>query len=156
MQHVNNPSQPAAPPDPPNERLCRNHVYSTNIHRFPLKCSSARIYRLTRAVFFLSASGGGAADDYRLRERGQPLRHGRSLLWGEVSNDSTSCPSQAKTCDIKRGRTFGPRTSCDSLRHLHNLIHDWRLAMMFPALRARPLSLNNGRRAAAVRARIFI
>lgn len=44
-----------------------------------------------REIFFLSASGGGAADDYRLRERGQPLRHGRSLLWGEVSNDSTFC-----------------------------------------------------------------
>lgn len=117
-----------------------------------MKCSSARIYRLTRAVFFSSASGGGAADDYRLRERGQPLRHGRGLLWGEVSNDSISCPSHTKTCDIKRG----PRTSWDSLRDLHNLIHHWRLAVMFAALRARPLSLNNGRQAAAVRAGIFI
>lgn len=125
---------------------------SGNIHHFPLKCSSARIYRLTSAVFFSPASGGGAADDYRLRERGQPLRHGRSLLWGEVSHDSTSCPSHTKTCDIRRG----PRTSCDSFCDLHNLIHDRGLAVMFAALRARPLCLNNGRQAAAVRAGIFI
>lgn len=83
----------------PDEHLGRKHIYSTlaswgNIHHFPLKHSSAGIYRLMRAIFFLSMSGGGAADDYRLWERGQPLRHGRSLLWGEVSNDSRSCPSQ--------------------------------------------------------------
>lgn len=96
---VNKPSRPAASHASPDERLGRKHIYSTlaswgNIHHFPLKRSSAGIYRLTRAIFFLSVSGGGAADDDRLRERGQPLRHGRSLLGGEVSNDSRSCVSQ--------------------------------------------------------------
>lgn len=33
-------------------------------------------------------SGGGAAHDDRLRERGQPVRHGGSLLRGEVSDAS--------------------------------------------------------------------
>lgn len=37
---------------------------------------------------FLPVSGGRAADDYRLRERGQPLRHSRGLLRGEVSDVS--------------------------------------------------------------------
>lgn len=41
-----------------------------------------------RGNFFLSVSGGRAADDYRLWEWGQPVWHGRSLLWGEVSDVS--------------------------------------------------------------------
>lgn len=62
---------------------------------FFLKCNSVIIYSCVihsaeddEGGFFLSVSGGGAAHDDRLRERGQPVRHGGSLLRGEVSDAS--------------------------------------------------------------------
>lgn len=42
------------------------------------------------SVDFSRLAGGRAADDHRLRERGQPVRYSRGLLWGEVSTVSYS------------------------------------------------------------------
>lgn len=58
-----------------------------------LKCNLGNIFsyilyhtEINECKPFLSSSGGRAADDHRLWERGQPVRHSRGLLRGKVSD----------------------------------------------------------------------